>query len=53
MGHMMRHHGMHGKKVEGFHRKFYTKDEKREWLSKYVDELKKELAAAEEKLKEM
>lgn len=39
-----------GHKEKGFHRHFYTKDEKKEWLENYVDQLKKELKAAEEKL---
>lgn len=52
MGHM--HHKGHemGHK-KAFQRKFMTKDEKKEWLSNYVDDLKKELQAAEEKLKSL
>lgn len=34
-------------------RRFYTKDEKKEHLEHYVEQLKKELAAAEEHLKNM
>lgn len=34
-------------------RKFYTKQEKKEHLQRYAEQLKKELAAVEEHLKEM
>lgn len=37
----------------GFHRRFYTKEEKRRRLEEYRDQLKKELEAIEELLKEM
>jgi len=53
MGHMGMHHKMgHGHK-EPFTRKLYTKEEKKEWLSNYIEELRKELNAAEEKLNDM
>lgn len=59
MGHMMEHRHMghammmgEGHK-RGFHRHYYTKEEKKEWLEYYVNQLKKELTAAEEKLKDM
>lgn len=50
MGHAMMMGEGHKK---GFHRHFFTKDEKKEWLENYVNELKKELQAAEERLKEI
>jgi hypothetical protein len=54
--HHGRHHGycgcgMHGQ--EGYRRRFLTKAEKTEKLKDYAEELKKELEAVEEKIKEM
>lgn len=37
----------------GFHRRFHTKEERRRRLEEYRDQLKKELEAVEELLKEM
>ncbi|MGQ9523281.1 MAG: hypothetical protein ACUVTZ_00435 [Armatimonadota bacterium] len=37
----------------GFHRRFETKEERRRRLEEYRDQLKKELEAVEELLKEM
>jgi len=37
----------------GFHRRFQTKEERRRRLEEYRDELKKEIEAIEELLKEM
>jgi hypothetical protein len=56
-GHHRRHEdycgcGMHGHGHE-YRRRFLTKAEKIEKLKGYVDELKKELKAVEEKIKEM
>jgi hypothetical protein len=56
-GHHRRHEnycgcGMHGHGDE-YRRRFLTKAEKIEKLKGYVDELKKELKAVEEKIKEM
>jgi hypothetical protein len=50
MGHAMMMGEGH-KKV--FHRHYFTNDEKKEWLENYIDQLRKELKAAEEKLKEL
>jgi glutamate synthase domain-containing protein 2 len=44
--------GMHGHE-QGYRRRFFTKDEKMEKLKNYAEELKKELKAVEEKIKEM
>jgi len=52
MGHMGMHHKMGYGHRESF-RKLYTKEERKEWLANYIEELKKELKAAEEKLEEM
>jgi glutathione S-transferase len=38
---------------EFFHRLYFSHEEEREWLEKYRDELKKELAGVEERLKEL
>lgn len=46
------HGGGHGCCGHGF-RRFYTKEEKREHLERYAEQLKKELAAVEEHLKGM
>jgi hypothetical protein len=56
-GHHRRHEdycgcGMHGEGY-GYRRRFLTKAEKMEKLKDYVDELKKELMAVEEEIKEM
>jgi len=37
--------------VEFFPRLYVAREEERDWLEKYKDELKKELAAVEERLK--
>lgn len=44
--------GMHGHE-QGYRRRFLTKAEKTEKLKDYAEELKKELKAVEEKIKEM
>jgi len=44
--------GMYGV-VHGYRRRFFTKAEKTEKLKNYAEELKKELKAVEEKIKEM
>jgi hypothetical protein len=44
--------GMHGHE-QGYRRRFSTKAEKTEKLKDYAEELKKELKAVEEKIKEM
>ncbi len=44
--------GMHGHE-HGYRRRFLTKAEKTEKLKNYAEELKKELKAVEEKIKEM
>jgi hypothetical protein len=44
--------GMHGE-GQGYRRRFLTKAEKMEKLKSYADELKNELKAVEEKIKEM
>ena len=44
--------GMHGYE-HGYRRRFLTKAEKTEKLKNYAEELKKELEAVEEKIKEM
>jgi len=44
--------GMHGDE-QGYKRHFLTNAEKAEKLKNYAEELKKELAAVEEKIKEM
>jgi hypothetical protein len=44
--------GMHGHE-QGYRRRFLTKAEKTEKLKNYAEELKKELKAVEEKIKEM
>ena len=44
--------GMHGH-GHGYRRRFLTKAEKIEKLKNYTEELKKELKAVEEKMKEM
>jgi len=44
--------GMHGRE-HGYRRRFLTKAEKIEKLKNYTEELKKELKAVEEKIKEM
>jgi hypothetical protein len=44
--------GMHGE-GHGYRRHFFTKGEKIEKLKNYAEELKKELKAVEEKIKEM
>ena len=44
--------GMH-EHEQGYRRRFLTKAEKTERLKNYVEELKKELEAVEEKIKEM
>ena len=44
--------GMHGHE-HGYRRRFLTKAEKTEKLKDYAEELKKELKAIEEKIKEM
>jgi len=36
-----------------FHRHYFSKLEEKEWLEEYRDELKKELAGVEERLKEL
>jgi hypothetical protein len=58
-GHGMHHrhgehcwYGMHGEE-HGYRRRFFTKAEKIEWLKSYAEELKKELKAVEEKIKQM
>jgi hypothetical protein len=56
-GHHQRHEdhcgcGMHGHGHE-HRRRFFSKAEKIEKLKNYADELKKELKAVEEKIKEM
>jgi len=56
-GHHHRHEGycgcgMHGE-GHGYRRWFLTKAEKMEKLKSYADELKNELKAVEEKIKEM
>jgi len=56
-GHHRRHEdhcgcGMHGD-GHGYRRQFLTKAEKMEKLKSYADELKNELKAVEEKIKEM
>ena len=43
---------MHGEE-QGYRRRFFTKAEKTEKLTNYAEELKKELKAVEEKIKEM
>jgi len=55
--HHGRHHnycgcGMHGH-GQGYRRRFLTKAEKTEKLKNYAEELKKELKAVEEKIKEL
>jgi len=55
--HHGRHEGycgcdMHGRE-QGYRRRFFTKAEKTEKLKNYAEELKKELKAVEEKIKEM
>ncbi len=44
--------GMHGHEQD-YRRRFFTKTEKTEKLKNYAEELKKELTAVEEKIKEM
>ena len=44
--------GMHGHE-QGYRRRFLTKAEKTEKLKKYAEELKEELKAVEEKIKEL
>jgi len=44
--------GIHGHE-QGYRRRFLTKAEKTEKLKNYAEELKKELKAVEEKIKEM
>jgi hypothetical protein len=44
--------GMHGRE-QGYRRRFLTKAERIEKLRDYAEELKKELKAVEEKIKEM
>ncbi|MGA2310138.1 MAG: hypothetical protein ABSG57_11415 [Candidatus Bathyarchaeia archaeon] len=44
--------GMH-EHEQGYRRRFLTKGEKTEKLKNYAEELKKELEAVEEKIKEM
>jgi hypothetical protein len=44
--------GMHGHE-QGYRRRFLTKAEKTEKLKNYAEELRKELKAVEEKIKEM
>jgi hypothetical protein len=44
--------GIHGYE-QGYRRRFLTKAEKTEKLKNYAEELKKELRAVEEKIKEM
>jgi hypothetical protein len=44
--------GMHGK-GHGYRRHFFTKTEKIEKLKNYAEDLKNELKAVEEKIKEM
>ena len=44
--------GMHGHE-QGYRRRFLTKAERIEKLKDYAEELKKELKAVEEKIKEM
>jgi glutamate synthase domain-containing protein 2 len=44
--------GMHGHE-QGYRRRFFTKAEKTEKLKNYAEELRKELKAVEEKIKEM
>lgn len=44
--------GMHGDE-HGYRRRFFTKAEKVERLKSYADELRNELKAVEEKIKEM
>jgi hypothetical protein len=44
--------GMHGER-HSYRRRFLTKAEKMEMLKSYADELKNELKAVEEKIKEM
>jgi len=44
--------GMHGHE-QGYRRRFLTKAEKTEKLKNYAEELKRELKAVEEKIKEM
>ncbi|MGA3191633.1 MAG: DUF5320 domain-containing protein [Candidatus Bathyarchaeia archaeon] len=44
--------GMHGD-GHGYRRRFFTKTEKVEKLKSYAEELKNELKAVEEKIKEM
>jgi hypothetical protein len=44
--------GMHGE-GHGYRRRFFTKAEKLEKLKSYAEELKNELKAVEEKIKEM
>jgi hypothetical protein len=44
--------GMHGHE-QGHRRRFFTKAEKTEKLKNYAEELRKELEAVEEKIKEM
>jgi len=44
--------GMHGHE-QGYRRRFLTKAEKTEKLKNYAEELKEELKAVEEKIKEM
>ena len=44
--------GMHGRE-QGYKRRFLTKTEKIEKLKDYSEELKKELKAVEEKIKDM
>ena len=44
--------GMHGHE-QGYRRRFFTKAEKSEKLKNYAEELRSELAAVEEKIKEM
>jgi hypothetical protein len=56
-GHHHRHEyhcgcGMHGDE-HGYRRRFFTKAEKVERLKSYAEELKNELKAVEEKIKEM
>lgn len=46
-GHHKKEHG------HGYRRRFLTKEEKAEKLKKYAEELKKELAAVEERIKEL
>lgn len=44
---------MHGCSCGYGFRRFYTKDEKHEHLERYAEQLRKELAAVEEHLKDM